>query len=101
MRAHPTVALIVENLRREGDAVGWLLFLGDVLPHPHAVVHVAGDVQLGVVHFKSLQETNHILLLLLDLGGRKKYKPSKILTDCRIHGNEAVGSFFFFIFCIN
>ncbi len=71
LRAHPTVALFVEDLRGQGDAVGGLLLRGDVLPHPHAVLLVAGDVQLSVVHLKSLQEADHILLLLLDLGSRK------------------------------
>lgn len=68
---YPTVAIFIENLRGQGDPVGRLLLLRDILPHPHAVLLVAGDVQLSVVHFKSLQEANHILLLLLDLGGRK------------------------------
>lgn len=65
---HPTVALFIEDLRGQRDAVGGLLLHGDVLPHPHAVLLVAGDVQLSVVHFESLQEADHILLLLLDLG---------------------------------
>ena len=76
--SYPTVALFVEDLRGQGDAVGGLLLRGDVLPHPHAVLLVAGDVQLSVVHFNSLQEADHILLLLLDLGG---IKMSKINTD--------------------
>ena len=72
LHAHPTVAIFVEYLRREGDAVSGLLLLRDVLSHPHAVVLVAGDVQLGVVQFQSFQEADHILLLLLDLVGQKK-----------------------------
>ena len=68
---YPTVALFIEDLRGQRDAIGGLLLLGDVLPHPHAVLLVAGDVQLSVVHLKSLQEADHILLLLLDLGSRK------------------------------
>lgn len=71
LRTYPTVALFVEDLRGQGDAVGGLLLLGDILPHPHAVLLVAGDVQLGVVHLNSLQEADHILLLLLDLGDGK------------------------------
>lgn len=69
LRAYPTIALFIEDLRGQGDAVGGLLLVGDILPHPHAVLLVAGDVQLSVVHLNSLQEADHILLLLLDLGG--------------------------------
>lgn len=71
---YPTVALFIEDLRGQRDAVGGLLLLRDILPHPHAVLLIAGDVQRSVVHFKSLQEADHILLLLLDLGSRKKHK---------------------------
>lgn len=79
MYTHPTITLFVEDLWGEGDAVGWLLVLRDVLPHPHAVVLIARDVQWSVVNFKSLQEANHILLLLLDLRGRE------ILPDCTVY----------------
>lgn len=56
IHAHPTVALFIKNLRREGDAVGRLFLLWDILPHPHAVLFIAGDVQLCVVHLQSVQE---------------------------------------------
>lgn len=65
---YTTVVVLVEDLRRQRDAVAGLVLLRNVGPHPHAVLLVAGDVQLGVVHFESLQEADHILLLLLDLG---------------------------------
>lgn len=65
---YATVAVLVEDLRRQRDAVAGLVLLRHVGPHPHAVLLVAGNVQLGVVHLESLQEADHILLLLLDLG---------------------------------
>lgn len=64
---YATVVVLVEDLRRQRDAVTGLVLLRNVGPHPHAVLLVAGDVQLGVVHFEGLQEADHILLLLLDL----------------------------------
>lgn len=64
---HPTVTLLVEDLRRQRNSIGRLLFFWNILPHPHAVVLITGDVQLSVVHLQSLQEPNHVLLLLLDL----------------------------------
>lgn len=85
--AYAAVAVFVEDLRREGDAVAGLLLHRNVLPHPHAVLLVAGDVQLSVVHFKSLKEADHILLLLLDLGNRKI---DEINTDCTAAGAKAV-----------
>lgn len=72
MWTDPTVAVLVEDLRGQGDAVAGLLLLRNVLPHPHAVLLIAGDVQLSVVHFEGLKEADHILLLLLDLGCRKQ-----------------------------
>lgn len=80
-RAHPTVALFIKNLWREGDAVGRLFLLRDILPHPHAVLLIAGDVQLSVVHLQSIQERNHILLFLLDLLDRDEY----ITDECTIY----------------
>lgn len=79
--ADPTVAVLIENLWRQRDAVGGFLLLWDVLPHPHAVLLIAGNVQLSVVHLKSLQEAHHILLFLLDLRGKKWITFRKILPD--------------------
>lgn len=84
--AYSAVVVFVEDLRGQGDAVAGLLLHRNILPHPHAVVLVAGDVQLGVVHFKSLEEADHILLLLLDLGGRRI---DEINTDCTARGEKA------------
>ena len=72
--AHPAVAVVVEDLGGQRDAVAGLHLRGNVLAHPHAVLLVAGDVQLRVVHLQGLQEAHHILLFLFDLEaeGRRK-----------------------------
>lgn len=84
--AYATVAVLVEDLGRQGDAVAGLHLLGNVGPHPHAVLLVAGDVQLGVVHLESLQEADHILLLLLDLAGRDADERSFECTAAKMKG---------------
>lgn len=63
----PTVALFIEDLRGQWDAIGGFLLLWDILPHPLAVLFIAGNVQLSVVHLQCFQEAQHILLLLFDL----------------------------------
>lgn len=79
---YTTVVVLVEDLRRQRDAVAGLVLLRNVGPHPHAVLLVAGDVQLGVVHFKSLQEADHILLLLLDLRRNADWTYEANWTHC-------------------
>lgn len=63
----PTVALFIEDLRGQWDAIGGFLLLWDILPHPLAVLFIAGNVQLSVVDLQCFQEAQHILLLLFDL----------------------------------
>lgn len=76
--AYSTVAVVVEDLGGQRDAVAGLHFCGNVLPHPHAVLLIAGDVQLRVVHLQGLEEANHILLFLFDLQGERKAQISEL-----------------------
>lgn len=76
--AYSTVAVIVEDLGGQRDAIAGLHFCGNVLPHPHAVVLIAGNVQLRVVHLQGLEEANHILLFLFDLQGGRKAQISEL-----------------------
>lgn len=67
--SYSAVVVVVEDLGGQRDSVARFHLSGNILPHPHAVILIAGDVQLGVVHLQSLQEAHHILLFLFDLEG--------------------------------
>lgn len=64
---YPTVAVLIEDLRRQRVALFWTLLLGDVTVHPKPLLLQHGDVYLLEVDTIGLEESHHCLLVLLYL----------------------------------
>lgn len=72
--SYPTVAILVEDLRRQRVASLGQLVAGDVTVHPEPLLLQHGDVYLLEADSIGLQESYHSLLVLLHLEERKKKK---------------------------
>ena len=68
---YPTVAISIEDLRRQRLAHLWVLVLGDVAAHPQPLLLPHGDVYFLETQAICFQETDHVLLVLLHLGGMR------------------------------
>lgn len=64
---YPTVAVLIEDLRRQRVALFWTLLLRDVTVHPKPLLLQHGDVYLLEVDAIGLEESHHCLLMLLYL----------------------------------
>lgn len=64
---YPTVAVLVEDLRRQRVALLGTLVFRDVTVHPKPLLLPHGDVHLQEVDSIGLQESHHCLLMLLHL----------------------------------
>lgn len=64
LNTHPAVLLFVEDLRRQRDPILRLLFPGNILSHPLAVVFIPSYVQFLKVYFIGFQKAHHFLLFL-------------------------------------
>ena len=72
--SYPTVAILVEDLRRQWVALLRLLVSGDVAVHPEPLLLQHGDVYFLEADSIGLQETHHCLLVLLYLWQIKEGK---------------------------
>lgn len=75
---YPTVAVLVEDLRRQRVALLGTLLFRDVAVHPKPLLLQHGDVYFLEVDSISLQESHHCLLVLLYLQMERK----KIISQC-------------------
>lgn len=75
---YPTVALLVEDLRRQRVALLGTPVFRDVPVHPKPLLLQHGDVHLLEVDSISLQESHHCLLLLLYL----EMEREQIISQC-------------------
>lgn len=64
---YPTVAVLVEDLRRQRVALLGMLLFRDVSVHPKALLLQHGDVYFLEADSIGLQESHHCLLMLLYL----------------------------------
>lgn len=69
---YPTVAVLVEDLRRQRVALLGPLLLRDVAVHPEPLLLQHGDVHRLEVDSIRLQESHHCLLMLLYLEMERK-----------------------------
>lgn len=75
---YPTVAVLVEDLRRQRVALIGTLLLRDVTVHPKPLLLQHGDVYFLEVDSIGLEEPHHCLLMLLHLEmERQEEKTSK------------------------
>lgn len=79
---YPTVAVLIEDLRRQRVALFWTLLLRDVTVHPKPLLLQHGDVDLLEVDSVGLEESHHCLLMLLHLKTeRREETTSKCCCD--------------------
>lgn len=76
---YPTVAVVIEDLRRQRVALFWTLLLRDVTVHPKALLLQHGDVYLLEVDSIGLEESHHRLLMLLYL---KMERREEMTSEC-------------------
>lgn len=88
--SYPTVAILIEDLRRQRVAFLRLLVSGDVTVHPEPLLLQHGDVYFLEADSIGLQETHHCLLVLLylerskmDKKIREKGEVGLVLGRCR------------------